>query len=225
MSAITQKQIDIIEKGPWFASRCEHLKQFLLANGKCISLNAHESLFLRGDPHDGIYVVLSGIMRISGVNSNGKEAVLSFIDASLWFGEVTLFDKGLRTHDVYAQTNAELYFVPQRSLEQLLGKHPEYWQEFGLLLAQKLRLMFSSMEDHALHSAEQKVCNRLLMLGEQTNFSVPLALSQQQLADMTYLTRQTINQILQKLVKLNAISLGYQCITVLDIRKLQALAS
>jgi CRP-like cAMP-binding protein len=63
------------------------------------------------------------------------------------------------------------------------------------------------------------------MLSEQTNFSAPLALSQQQLADMTYLTRQTINQILQKLVKKNAISLGYQCITVLDVSKLQALAS
>ena len=215
----------VIEQGQWFKNRSPKLKMFLLAHGKILTLKAQQALFLRGDAHDGIYVVLSGVMRISGVNSNGKEAVLSFIDASLWFGEVTLFDKGLRTHDVYAQTDAQLFYVPQRSLEQLLSKHPEYWQEFGLLLAQKLRLMFSSMEDHALHSAEQKVCNRLLMLGEQTNFSVPLALSQQQLADITYLTRQTINQILQKLVKQNAISLGYQCITVLDIRKLQALAS
>ena len=212
----------VIEQGQWFKNRSPKLKMFLLAHGKILTLKAQQALFLRGDAHDGIYVVLSGVMRISGVNSNGKEAVLSFIDASLWFGEVTLFDKGLRTHDVYAQTDAQLFYVPQRSLEQLLSKHPEYWQEFGLLLAQKLRLMFSSMEDHALHSAEQKVCNRLLMLSEQTNFSAPLALSQQQLADMTYLTRQTINQILQSLQADSIINLKYQTIEIIDIDKLQS---
>lgn len=180
---------------------------------------------MRGDKHDGIYAVLSGVVRISGVSNEGKEAVLSFIDSSLWFGEVTLFDGGLRTHDVYAQTDVVLFYVPQRELEQLLNKQPQYWQEFGLLLAQKLRLMFTSMEDHALLSAEQKVCNRLLMLSEHTELLTPLVLSQQQLADMTYLTRQTINQILQQLVSLQAISLGYQRITVLDKQKLQARAT
>ena len=96
----------VIEQGQWFKNRSPKLKMFLLAHGKILTLKAQQALFLRGDAHDGIYAVLSGVMRISGVNSNGKEAVLSFIDASLWFGEVTLFDKGLRTHDVYAQTDA-----------------------------------------------------------------------------------------------------------------------
>jgi CRP-like cAMP-binding protein len=58
------------------------------------------------------------------------------------------------------------------------------------------------------------------MLSEHTEHLTPLVLSQQQLADMTYLTRQTINQILQRLVELQAISLGYQRITILDKQKL-----
>ncbi|MBB1345699.1 Crp/Fnr family transcriptional regulator [Pseudoalteromonas sp. SG45-2] len=222
---MTPQQQNVIEQGHWFKNRSAYLKSFLLTQGKTLSLKAQQSLFLRGDKHDGIYAVLSGVVRISGVSNEGKEAVLSFIDSSLWFGEVTLFDGGLRTHDVYAQTDVVLFYVPQRALEQLLNEQPQYWQEFGLLLAQKLRLMFSSMEDHALLSAEQKVCNRLLMLSEHTEHLTPLVLSQQQLADMTYLTRQTINQILQQLVSLQAISLGYQRITVLDKQKLQARAT
>ncbi|WP_165722996.1 MULTISPECIES: Crp/Fnr family transcriptional regulator [unclassified Pseudoalteromonas] len=222
---MTPQQQNVIEQGHWFKNRSAYLKSFLLTQGKTLSLKAQQSLFLRGDKHDGIYAVLSGVVRISGVSNEGKEAVLSFIDSSLWFGEVTLFDGGLRTHDVYAQTDVVLFYVPQRALEQLLNEQPQYWQEFGLLLAQKLRLMFTSMEDHALLSAEQKVCNRLLMLSEHTEDLTPLFLSQQQLADMTYLTRQTINQILQQLVSLQAISLGYQRITVLDKQKLQARAT
>lgn len=217
---MTPQQQSVIEQGHWFKSRSQYLKNFLLTQGKTRSLKAQQSLFLRGDKHNGIYAVLSGVVRISGVSNEGKEAVLSFIETPLWFGEVTLFDGGLRTHDVYAQTDVVLFYVPQRALEQLLNEQPQYWQEFGLLLAQKLRLMFTSMEDHALLSAEQKVCNRLLMLSEHTEHSTPLVLSQQQLADMTYLTRQTINQILQRLVELQAISLGYQRITILDKQKL-----
>ncbi|WP_405600923.1 MULTISPECIES: Crp/Fnr family transcriptional regulator [unclassified Pseudoalteromonas] len=217
---MTPQQQSVIEQGHWFKSRSQYLKNFLLTQGKTRSLKAQQSLFLRGDKHNGIYAVLSGVVRISGVNNEGKEAVLSFIETPLWFGEVTLFDGGLRTHDVYAQTDVVLFYVPQRALEQLLNEQPQYWQEFGLLLAQKLRLMFISMEDHALLSAEQKVCNRLPILSEHTEHLTPLVLSQQQLADMTYLTRQTINQILQRLVELQAISLGYQRITILDKQKL-----
>tara|TARA_B110000211_G_scaffold107060_1_gene124261 strand:+ start:1720 stop:2394 length:675 start_codon:yes stop_codon:yes gene_type:complete len=222
---MSPEQQRIIEQGEWFKNRSPYLKSFLLTQGKTLSLNAQQSLFLRGDQHDGLYAVLSGVVRVSGVSSEGKEAVLSFIDSSLWFGELTLFDGGLRTHDVHAQTNVTLFFVPQRCLGQLLNEQPKYWQDFGLLLAQKLRVMFTSMEDHALLSAEQKVCKRLLMLSEHSDVNKALVLSQQQLADMSYLTRQTINQILQHLVSLKAISLGYQRITILDKQKLKVLAT
>ncbi|MGO2371993.1 MAG: helix-turn-helix domain-containing protein [Pseudoalteromonas prydzensis] len=46
----------------------------------------------------------------------------------------------------------------------------------------------------------------------------------QQLADMTYLTRQTINQILQLLSAKNIVSLHYQRIEIIDKEKLHALA-
>lgn len=48
-------------------------------------------------------------------------------------------------------------------------------------------------------------------------------LSQQQLADMTYLTRQTINQILQLLSEKSIVSLHYQRIEIIDKAKLAAL--
>ncbi|XQF90387.1 Crp/Fnr family transcriptional regulator [Pseudoalteromonas espejiana] len=225
MSGLTKAQLNVITQGHWFCERDEYLKQFLLSNAKCLTLSAHQSLFLRGDKHNGIYAVLSGVMRISGVSNNGKEAVLSFIDASLWFGEVTLFDQGVRTHDVYAQTDVALCFIPQRALEQLLNQHPHYWQDFGQLLAQKLRVMFTTIEDHALLSADQRVAKRLLLLCAHlaNAHGHTLNLSQQQLADMTYLTRQTANQILKKLASENLIKLGYNKVTILNPNALEQL--
>jgi CRP-like cAMP-binding protein len=220
---IDQKKI--LTKGIWFNTRSNHLKDTLLLNAKELSLCAGETLFLRGDLHNGIYAVLSGVARISGVNNQGKEAVLSFIDASLWFGEVTLFDRGVRTHDVIAQTNMRVLFVPQKVLDLLLAEFPEYWCDFGVLLAQKLRFMFNSLEDYALLSAEQRLAKRLLLLCshiEEPNHYT-FHLSQQQLASMSYLTRQTTNQLLKHFQSIKLISLGYNKLTILDKVQLEAL--
>ncbi|WP_404339790.1 Crp/Fnr family transcriptional regulator [Pseudoalteromonas mariniglutinosa] len=219
---ITSTDRCIIFKGSWFKQRHPHFQQQLLAAAKVIKLNAGEALFLRGDKNTGLYCVLTGIMRVSGVNHSGKEAVLSFIDASFWFGEVALFDGGKRTHDVYAQTAVRLVQVNERSLTALLTETPQYWHDFGLLLTQKIRLLFGSLEDHALLTARQKVCKRLLMLAGDVSAPIDLALSQQQLADMTYLTRQTINQILQRLQAEQVISLHYQKVVVMNKEKLNA---
>lgn len=216
----------IINQGNWFNSRSKQFQQSLLQHAKVMQLDAGEALFLRGDSNAGLYAVLNGVMRVSGVNSEGKEAVLTFIDAATWFGEVALFDGGLRTHDVHAQIAARLLFVPHRSLVQLLANEPAYWHDFGVLLSHKMRLLFASFEDHALLTAQQKLCKRLLMMAvtSQSGDRQAVMLSQQQLADMTYLTRQTINQILQLLSAKNIVSLHYQRVEIIDKEKLLALA-
>ncbi|CAM4232853.1 Crp/Fnr family transcriptional regulator [Pseudoalteromonas ostreae] len=216
----------IINQGNWFSSRADEFQQSLLQHAKVIELDAGEALFLRGDENSGLYAVLNGLMRVSGANSDGKEAVLSFIDSAIWFGEVALFDGGLRTHDVHAQIPSRLLHVPHRTLLQLLALKPVYWHDFGVLLSHKMRLLFTSLEDHALLTAQQKVCKRLLMLSVASlasNNSAVVMISQQQLADMTYLTRQTINQILQVLSEKNIVSLHYQRIEIIDNAKLTAL--
>ncbi len=206
----------IIHQGNWFNSCGNCLQHDLLSHAKIVELNSGESLFLRGDNNCGVYCVISGVARVSGINAQGKEAVLSFIPQAVWFGEVALFDGGSRTHDVYAQTTLRLVHVSERALSKLLSEHPTYWQDFGVLLSQKVRLLFSSLEDQALLSAQQKVSKYLLMLTAFDSNSSNVYLSQQQLADITYLTRQTINQILQALSKQGLIALYYQRIEILD---------
>ena len=51
---------------------------------------AGEHLFLRGDAADGLYAVLDGCLRISGVTEAGKEGILSFVDSPNWLGEIAV---------------------------------------------------------------------------------------------------------------------------------------
>ena len=203
----------IINQGEWFNNCALDLQAGLLENAKIVNKNAGEALFLRGGANCGLYCVVQGVARVSGINGEGKEAVLSFIPQGVWFGEVALFDGGMRTHDVYAQTPLRLVHITVRCVSRLVDQSPIYWRDFGVLLSQKMRLAFSSLEDHAL------------LVASYDKQSYSIVMSQQQLADMTYLTRQTVNQILQNLRQQKVIELHYQRIDIIDKPGLLAISN
>ena len=200
----------------------------LLAAARPLGLAAGERLFQRGDAPCGIYAVLSGAIRIGAVSAEGKEALLTLIEAPHWFGEICLFDGQPRTHDAFAEGATRLLRVPQATLLALLERQPGYWREFALLMSHKLRLAFVALEQQSLKGAAPRVAFRLLQMaagyGEVDGARRVLQLSQEQLALMLSLSRQTTNQILKSLQQEGAVRLGYGEIEIVDSARLEQLA-
>lgn len=212
----------------WFRSAPAAMQAQLIQAGRIVRLAAGERLFTRGDSDDGLYCVLDGLMRIGAASSAGKEALLAVIEPVNWFGEIALFDKRPRTHDAYAERDAELFHVPRAALAALLERTPEYWHAFGLLLTQKLRLAFDAIEEAALLPAAPRVARRLLLMaggyGEPGAIRRVLKVPQEDLAMMLALSRQTINQVLKQFETQGALKLRYAEIEIADVQKLSALA-
>jgi CRP-like cAMP-binding protein len=218
----------LLERSAWFRSAPGALQIQLIEAGRVERLAAGQRLFSRGDADDGLYCVLDGLMRIGAASSAGKEALLAVIEPVNWFGEIALFDNRPRTHDAYAERDAELFHVPRAALAALLERMPAWWHVFGLLLTQKLRLAFDAIEEAALLPAAQRVARRLLLMaggyGELGTFRRVLKVPQEDLAMMLALSRQTINQVLKQFETQGALKLGYAEIEIADVRKLGALA-
>ncbi|MBS7691225.1 Crp/Fnr family transcriptional regulator, partial [Pseudomonas lalucatii] len=134
-----------LRRGHWFAALPEALQQALLASARVQHLEAGQRLFRRGDPPSGLYAVLEGAMRVGAVSPDGKEALLTLVEAPYWFGEISLFDGQPRTHDAFAECPSTLLLVPQAELLALLERQPRYWRDFALLMSQKLRLAFIAL--------------------------------------------------------------------------------
>ncbi|AVO56605.1 Crp/Fnr family transcriptional regulator [Pseudomonas chlororaphis] len=214
--------------GQWFSRLPAQLQNSLLANARLRSLAPGQRLFQRGDPPCGLYAVLEGTVRIGAVSEEGKEALLSLVEAPHWFGEISLFDGQPRTHDAYAVGQCSLLNVPQAALLELLDEHPQYWRQLALLMSHKLRLTFINLEQLSLMPAPARVANRLLMIargyGETDTPRRVLHLPQEQLALLLSLSRQTTNQILKDLQGQGILKLGYGEIEILDEARLRALA-
>jgi CRP-like cAMP-binding protein len=217
-----------LASGHWFSHLPVELQRSLLAAARVRSLTAGQYLFKRGDPPCGLYAVLEGAVRISAVNAQGKEAVLSLVETPYWFGEICLFDSLPRTHDALASAPCTLLQVPQAAMLGILEDQPAYWRDVALLMSHKLRLSLINIEQMSLMPASARLAHRLLMIaegyGEIHQARRTLQLPQEDLAAMLGLSRQTTNSLLKALEQQGIIGLGYGAIEILDLEGLQQAA-
>ena len=217
-----------LASGHWFRHLPADLQRRLLAAARLRSLTAGQLLFKRGDPPCGLYAVLDGAVRISAVNAQGKEAVLSLVETPYWFGEICLFDNLPRTHDALAMGPCTLLQVPQAAMLGMLEQQPAYWREVALLMSHKLRLSLINIEQMSLMTASARLAHRLLLIaegyGEVEQARRVLQLPQEDLAAMLGLSRQTINSLLKALEQQGIIGLSYGAIEILDLNGLRQAA-
>lgn len=217
---------NILENGRWFKGLSEDLKSRLMTSAKVVRLCSGDMLFSRGDTRCGLYAVVEGAIRITGVGENGKEAILTFIEPPNWIGEIALFDSQLRTHDAIAEDRVTAIHTPQEALDKILADNPIYWRDFGLLIAHKLRLAFLWMEDMTLLPAAVRLARRLVFMAEgygelQGKSRRTISVPQEQLGLMLGISRQTTNQILKELETQGMIKVAYGVIELLDLEGLK----
>ncbi len=217
-----------LRAGKWFRALPAALQEQLVSLAVIRALSEDEALFRRGDPPTGLFAVLEGSIRITAQTEDGREALLTLAEPPTWFGEIALFDGLARTHDAIAAGPSTVLQVPQAPLLAALETNPRWWKELGLLLAGKLRLSFAALEDAARLPPLVRVARRLASIAEgygdwHARTSRLVEVTQEQLANMLALSRQTANQQLKELEGRGLIRVTYGEIEVLDLAGLRAL--
>jgi len=238
---ITPDVLQRLRSDPWFGQVHPDFEAAVLACATVRRLQPGEHLFMRGDAPDGLYALLEGTVKVSGVTDAGKEAILTIVEPPAWFGEIALFDRLPRTHNALADGPVRLLHVSQHDMLALLDAQPAFWRELGVLMALRVRLAFIGLEDMTLLSAEGRLLRRLVWLvqthsaqggtGPQAGAEdgLPeaprvLPISQAELGMMLSLSRQTTNQILQSLQERGVLRVAYGRIEVIHRARLMALA-
>lgn len=80
-------------------------------------------LFEKGSEPDGLYVVVSGSVRIFDV-MHGQEHDLAVIEPGDFTGEVSLALRTTRTRSAKAREDSDVLVVPVASFEELASEHP-----------------------------------------------------------------------------------------------------
>lgn len=207
------KELDtILKKGDWFAGLPAHFQNHLLTQGQWRSLNQGQTLFSAGDPGDGLYVVVNGSILVESFSFDGRMSLLGVIEAPHWFGEISMIDGQVRTHNAVANGHTTLWWVPRWVLEDSLEAEPALWRELAKLLSYKTRLVFQKLQGLSFSSARERVTHEIYLLSQRygnvaESVKSPLIdLNQEQLAALCNLSRQKVNEILSDLQREGVIS-------------------
>ena len=224
----TLELLPAMSANPWFGLLPLRERRAMLGACELRRLHAGEMLFRQGDrvpPAAGaFYGLVAGAFKISSLREDGKEAILAVLEAGNWFGEISLLDQQPRTHDATALGEAEVLVLPRPAFDDLMERHA-FARAICRMLAARTRALYGMVEDATLRSTRARVARRLLSLARgdatQAGDARPVVpVSQEALAMMLGITRQTLSKELKALAARGAISLGYRRIEIVSLDKL-----
>lgn len=213
-----------LARNPWFAALDGETRAELLSAGETVRLRHGEFVFRQGDATTGFYVLTSGTLRVSTVSEGGREAVLAVLEAGNWFGEASALDGLPRTHDVAAWGDASLLMVDRAAFDRLMQRSG-FARAIALLQARYMRAVFAMLEDATLRSTRARIVRRLQRLARgdatmDTEDRRVLHVTQDTLAMMIGITRQTLALELRAMARAGAIRIGYGRIEIVSHRLL-----
>ena len=124
----------------------------LIAYGNPVRHASNHIIFQKGESGDSLMVVLTGRVKISTLSSEGKEAVLNFIEPGHSFGELAMFDGKPRSADATAIEPSRAVRAAPRRRANFLERHPEIaFRIIGILCERVRRTTTSSRRGDAEH--------------------------------------------------------------------------
>jgi CRP-like cAMP-binding protein len=214
----------------WFSSLPVEERNELLGAGEVLRLRPGEILCRRGDPPRAFYGLIKGTLKVSTLREDGREAVLSFLEAGNWFGEASLLDGSKRAHDITALDVSSILAVAPLAFMRLM-RQATFATAIAQLLAGRVHRLYTAVEDSMVRSMRAQVARRLLHLAQgdvspttaaQARSAVQV--SHEVLAAMLGTTRQTLAKELRALAATGSIHQQYGRIEITSMAKLRETA-
>ena len=117
----THSLVKALRAVPSFASMDEDKLLEIVGDSVNLRWRAGSALFETGSPADGLYVVLSGTVRV--LDASGT--VVAVLGPGEFLGEFSLLLGSAHQHTVEATEDAELMVVPKERFDELLAASPE----------------------------------------------------------------------------------------------------
>lgn len=203
----------------------------LIAASTQLGVAAGETVFRQGDLHDGIYIILSGQMRIFHTGPSGREITLAYWAPGHFVGGPELFGGSPHMWSGQAVRPTRLLHVRGPVLRRQMEHSPRLAMALVEALVQKGRCFSALIHMLGTRSAAQRVAQLLVLMAEMDGRRRPegivigRTLTQEDLARMVGSTRQWVSSMLDRLRADGIIDVTPHRILIRDEARLRALGA
>lgn len=198
---VSRSRLEFLAEVPLFAGLPEDSLRELDRASRNRSLSRGDYLYLDGDSARSVFIVRAGWMVVLLTHGDGRELVLNEMRRGDLFGQHALLTGAQRSNTVVAHEDSELVELGGDDFLRIVDREPSLARRLLALAA--LRLCASSERESALAflGAGARVARVLRLLDDmdsQTTDRGYVTVSQEELAQRTGLTRQTVARFLGK---------------------------
>lgn len=184
-------------------------------------------IFVEGEPGDRLYIVVEGKVVLGQAAADGRETLLAVQGPGEMFGELSLFDPGIRTSTATALTDCVVLGLGREALRPWLTGRPEVAEALLQALAQRLRRTNEAMSDLVFSDVPGRVSKALIELKEKFGIErngewyVEHDMTQEELAQLVGASRETVNKALADFVHRGWLRVEQRSVTITDLERLQ----
>ncbi|PLR85935.1 Crp/Fnr family transcriptional regulator [Bacillus canaveralius] len=185
-------------------------------------------LFQEKDPVQHIYILLEGTVALGRIHLKGKEFILKILNGEELLIEYQLFKNSDRYH-FFAKTmsDCEMLMIKREHFEHYIAHDHRalnaltVWLSTRYLKAQmKCQDLIMHGKKGGLYSIMIRLCNSYGVMTDE-GILIDIPLTHQELANLTYGTREVIQRMLKELRELDVISYDQQKFVVKDLNYLR----
>ncbi len=199
----------------------------LCALVELIELKRKRSLFRRGEPGPGLFLVRSGEFKLSLISSEGREQILYLAEPGKLIGEGFLPSDVQCAASAFAMQDSEVWRFATDKIIHLAGRSEALTLALMRHMAFRNNRLIDLVLDLSLRSVERRLASFLLSLAARTGGEpnephvIPRQLDMNTVAARLGTVREEISRALNRMQRGGVLSLSRQEITVLDLAALE----
>jgi CRP/FNR family cyclic AMP-dependent transcriptional regulator len=168
-----------------------------------------ETLYSQGDPAKNVLYIRDGGVKLSVVNTAGKEGVVAILGPGDFCGESGLAGQPRRTATATALAPVSVLVIDNKEMLRVLHSESAFSTRFITYMLQRKLRIEEELIDQLFNSSEKRLAHALLLLAnhgkpDQPQRALP-DISQETLAEMVGTTRSRVNFFMNKFKKLGFI--------------------
>ncbi|MEH7252580.1 Crp/Fnr family transcriptional regulator [Neobacillus niacini] len=204
------------------------LNHFFLKPEQVQKVKAKTVLFQEKDSVEYVYLLLSGTVALGRVHMRGKDFILKMLNSNELIVEYQIF-KHNPHYQFYAKTlvDSEILAIKKDQFEEFIMNDPDAmnafvsWLSTSYLKAQmKCQDLIMNGKKGGLYSMLIRLCNTYGIKTDE-GILIDLPLTHQELANLTFGTREVIQRALKELREEDVISYDQQKFTIKNLAYLR----
>ena len=217
----------------WYLKRCELFERLdgtqiarLEAQSQVRVFERKSLVYLPDDESDSVLLLVSGRVRIYHITTEGKEALLAFIDPGELFGELTIIGQSQREEFAETMEKSQIVKIPAAAIREVMDENPEVTMGVTKLIGLRRQRFERRLKSLMFQPNRDRLIFLLLELAERygvlhtDGIALRIRLSHQEMANIIGSTRETVTVVLGELQQEGLLEVKRRRVILKDLDRL-----